>query len=1013
MTRTASSLSRERSPSTSGLKEGREGNLSSSFATSVTPRGPHGFPFSAVTTPTGAHRSPDPSVTPSSSRFKFGRHSLSSTSASDGDDEEDMAPIPHNPEERKKQIVRACTNGQMKRLRHLLTPRDTNDSDVFLLANQLVTRNSHTPLHLAAGRGYVKMVQYLVEDAGALPEVEDSEGETALHKASYRGHLNVCQYLIERGVSVNVADRDGWTPLHNAASRGWLDIARLLADAGATIDASSKHRYTPLSTAASKGQLPLVNFLLKRGADPSLRNAFNETAYDLAASVFELSVCSVLAQAEQASQPSGSSRDDLVNPLVSHSTYPVVVHENQRLARPTLKKVATLGALSAAPVSRWSSKALSRSDRRTAFTLPHIPGLPERDLPILLKTEVGLPVVGSESKLIIPALREAGSGGKIGPVVSQSHPEGNHSASPSASRLVPPSSSASTGPNFNPSRRSSSPTIDAPRGEPAWFWLSDWTIDLTDPKSSPVDGWSYARSFDAGPEAWQSEAPDELHSLSQGDASLSLGSKKWVRRRRWVRIMRRRLDVPNWGFTGAFHATQDAGEKSSHEELAATLEDYRARARFLAGERSAKLGIASQMADQASIRSGKTVVLDGESTSPELDRAELRKAAARLERAIDELRAGVLSEVEDVTKRQEAERELETFLHQLATVRTEIGPDLDSSDSDMFIYTGTDALGSGMHGGGRRPSSVLSAVSSRSTSVASLTSDQHDIRDDFIHYSSQSSSVATDLTPQLSAATEFRVPTNDAPMTSRTPSLSITAPSMRSQGGPAQWEDDDLSNVCRRCDRRFTFFLRKHHCRRCGLLVCSYCSAHADLIDPAELVHEPGTSRSSSYPTPRRGAGSRAAQLTADELFERTTSTFSSLTITSPSPLSSSSSSSATGNDSAAPSEAGASDTSELSDCPVCGAILATLGHKEAQEAHIRDCLETGGGSIAHNGRYLTFKLQPGPLVGRECSICFEEFDVDERLARLACLCYFHATCIKAWLERGKSCPVHAVRDMI
>lgn len=77
----------------------------------------------------------------------------------------------------------------------------------------------------------------------------------------------------------------------------------------------------------------------------------------------------------------------------------------------------------------------------------------------------------------------------------------------------------------------------------------------------------------------------------------------------------------------------------------------------------------------------------------------------------------------------------------------------------------------------------------------------------------------------------------------------------------------------------------------------------------------------------------------------------------------------------------------------------------------MKDCLETGGGSIVQGGRYLVFKLPPGPLgelfarlrslkaranlvpphaVSEECRICFEEFVVNDKLARLPCLCYFH-----------------------
>jgi len=46
--------------------------------------------------------------------------------------------------------------------------------------------------------------------------------------------------------------------------------------------------------AASKGHLPVVLYLLKKQvANPLVRNTWGETAYDIAAAVFEIWVCEV------------------------------------------------------------------------------------------------------------------------------------------------------------------------------------------------------------------------------------------------------------------------------------------------------------------------------------------------------------------------------------------------------------------------------------------------------------------------------------------------------------------------------------------------------------------------------------------------------------------------------------------------------------------------------------------------------------------------------------------------
>ncbi|KAL0086430.1 hypothetical protein J3Q64DRAFT_1493803 [Phycomyces blakesleeanus] len=68
-------------------------------------------------------------------------------------------------------------------------------------------------------------------------------------------------------------------------------------------------------------------------------------------------------------------------------------------------------------------------------------------------------------------------------------------------------------------------------GMQKWFWLTDWQIDYSDPRIDPTSGWQYARSFDENGDGWTPVAPTAGFS--------------WVRRRRWVRVMKRRMDLTN------------------------------------------------------------------------------------------------------------------------------------------------------------------------------------------------------------------------------------------------------------------------------------------------------------------------------------------------------------------------------------------------------------------------------------------------------------------------------------
>lgn len=40
------------------------------------------------------------------------------------------------------------------------------------------------------------------------------------------------------------------------------------------------------------------------------------------------------------------------------------------------------------------------------------------------------------------------------------------------------------------------------------------------------------------------------------------------------------------------------------------------------------------------------------------------------------------------------------------------------------------------------------------------------------------------------------------------------------------WKDDHATDHCDRCGEKFTFYRRRHHCRRCGGLYCDKCASH-------------------------------------------------------------------------------------------------------------------------------------------------------------------------------------------
>lgn len=78
----------------------------------------------------------------------------------------------------------------------------------------------------------------------------------------------------------------------------------------------------------------------------------------------------------------------------------------------------------------------------------------------------------------------------------------------------------------------------------------------------------------------------------------------------------------------------------------------------------------------------------------------------------------------------------------------------------------------------------------------------------------------------LCEETEEASPTNDRisdsqPESSRTTILSRHPAIMV----PPKWVPDNEATRCMNCDVQFTHFKRKHHCRSCGQIYCSQCSA--------------------------------------------------------------------------------------------------------------------------------------------------------------------------------------------
>lgn len=128
----------------------------------------------------------------------------------------------------EKQIIKAAKSGEVQTVKALLQ----KDPDLIHVAD----RDGSTPLHCAAWKGHVEIVELLLS-AGAEIDVHSNNahwGTTALHAASHGKRTAVAKLLIQRGAEINLrsplnhSTALGHTKMHNATA-----VAKVLLQHGA------------------------------------------------------------------------------------------------------------------------------------------------------------------------------------------------------------------------------------------------------------------------------------------------------------------------------------------------------------------------------------------------------------------------------------------------------------------------------------------------------------------------------------------------------------------------------------------------------------------------------------------------------------------------------------------------------------------------------------------------------------------------------------------------------------
>ncbi|WP_346863681.1 ankyrin repeat domain-containing protein [uncultured Draconibacterium sp.] len=138
--------------------------------------------------------------------------------------------------------------------------------------------NKYTyPLILASQKGFVKIVEKLIENGALLDEINEN-GSTALIESITFDNFEIAKLLILNGADVNIkaTDEEGeYNALCISSAKGKTDIVSLLLNHSANVNIDNSYGETPLTLATEFNHIEVVKLLIENGADINKKNHNN------------------------------------------------------------------------------------------------------------------------------------------------------------------------------------------------------------------------------------------------------------------------------------------------------------------------------------------------------------------------------------------------------------------------------------------------------------------------------------------------------------------------------------------------------------------------------------------------------------------------------------------------------------------------------------------------------------------------------------------------------------------
>ncbi|KAJ8664415.1 hypothetical protein QAD02_006077 [Eretmocerus hayati] len=169
-------------------------------------------------------------------------------------------------------------NGQTP-LHHAIDNKRTDVAEFLISrgADIYVTNSSgKSPLEYAINPDWAATIERALRPIRS----EELNSPRLLHTAAEKGYLNIVEHLVESGTSVDTlhSKDDGLTTLHCAVKNNQEEVARFLLSNGADVNAQDVNGKSPVFYAIENNNFKITKLLLWQGADPETNPALFRAA---------------------------------------------------------------------------------------------------------------------------------------------------------------------------------------------------------------------------------------------------------------------------------------------------------------------------------------------------------------------------------------------------------------------------------------------------------------------------------------------------------------------------------------------------------------------------------------------------------------------------------------------------------------------------------------------------------------------------------------------------------------